>query len=93
MKKLLARMEGVTDRRARFRTVIALILDGEVHEFEGIVRGTIATEPHGDGGFGYDPVFIPEGYDRTFAELGDVKNHISHRARAVERLVEFLRRG
>ena len=93
MKKLLARMEGVTDRRARFRTVIALILDGEVHEFEGIVRGTIATEPHGDGGFGYDPVFIPEGYDRTFAELGDVKNHISHRARAVERLVEFLRKG
>ena len=93
MKKLLARMEGVTDRRARFRTVIALILDAEVHEFEGIVRGTIATEPHGDGGFGYDPVFIPEGYDRTFAELSDVKNHISHRARAVERLVEFLRRG
>lgn len=93
MKKLLSRMEGVTDRRARFRTVIALILDGEVHEFEGIVRGTIATEPHGDGGFGYDPVFIPEGYDRTFAELSDVKNHISHRARAVERLVEFLRRG
>ena len=93
MKKLLARMEGVTDRRARFRTVIALILDGEVHEFEGIVRGTIATEPHGDGGFGYDPVFIPEGYDRTFAELGDVKNHISHRARAVERLVEFLRKS
>ena len=93
MKKLLSRMEGVTDRRARFRTVIALILDGEVHEFEGIVRGTIATEPHGDGGFGYDPVFIPEGYDRTFAELSDVKNHISHRARAVERLVEFLRKG
>ena len=93
MKKLLSRMEGVTDRPARFRTVIALILDGEVHEFEGIVRGTIATEPHGDGGFGYDPVFIPEGYDRTFAELGDVKNHISHRARAVERLVEFLRKS
>ena len=91
MRKLLARLEGVTDRRARFRTVITLIRDGRTYEFEGTVEGTITTEPHGDGGFGYDPVFVPDGYDRTFAELGEVKNAISHRARAVQKLVEFLK--
>ncbi len=90
MRKLLARLEGVENRRARFRTVIALIRHGQTYEFEGIVEGRITTEPHGNGGFGYDPVFVPDGYDRTFAELGDVKNHISHRARAVERLAGFL---
>lgn len=91
MNKLLARLQGVDNRRARFRTVIALIRDGQTYEFEGIVNGHITTEPHGDGGFGYDPVFVPDGYDRTFAELGDVKNHISHRARAVQKLVDFLK--
>ena len=93
MNKLLARLKGVENRRARFRTVIALIRGGQTYEFEGIVEGHITTEPHGDGGFGYDPVFVPEGYDRTFAELGDVKNHISHRARAVQKLVDFLKSG
>ena len=93
MNKLLARLKGVENRRARFRTVIALIRGGQTYEFEGIVEGHITTEPHGDGGFGYDPVFVPEGYDRTFAELGDVKNHISHRARAVQKLVDFLKNG
>ncbi len=91
MQKLLARLEGVENRRARFRTVIALIRDGQTYEFEGIVEGRITTEPHGHGGFGYDPVFVPDGYDRTFAELGDVKNQISHRARAVQKLVDFLK--
>lgn len=91
MNKLLARLQGVDNRRARFRTVIALIRDGQTYEFEGIVNGHITTEPHGDGGFGYDPVFVPDGYERTFAELGDVKNHISHRARAVQKLVDFLK--
>lgn len=93
MKKLLTRLQGVDNRRARFRTVIALIRNGQTYEFEGIVNGTIITEPHGDGGFGYDPVFVPDGYSQTFAELGDVKNHISHRARAVQKLVDFLKNG
>lgn len=92
MRLLLHNLEGCTDRRARFRTVIALILDGQVYQFEGIINGTIIDAPRGEGGFGYDPVFVPEGYDRTFAELGnEVKNHISHRARAVEKLAQFLK--
>lgn len=89
--KLLANLQGAADRTARFRTVIALIKDGQTHFFHGIVEGSIATERRGDGGFGYDPVFIPEDYGLTFAELGeDVKNGISHRARAVAQLVNFL---
>lgn len=92
MKKLLTKMEGVENRKARFRTVIALIKDGKTYEFEGIVNGTITTEPHGEGGFGYDPVFVPEGYEQTFAQLGEVKNTISHRARAVQKLVDFLKK-
>lgn len=91
MRKLLREMKGKDNRNARFRTAIALILNGEEHLFSGEVRGTITTEPMGDKGFGYDPVFIPEDTGKTFAQLGeDVKNHISHRARAVAKLTEFL---
>lgn len=90
-QKLLASLKNATNRKAQFRTAIALILDGEEHVFEGVVRGEIATEKRGTEGFGYDPVFIPENTGRTFAELGtDVKNQISHRARAVAKLVEYL---
>lgn len=88
---LLDKLKDEENRKCRFRTVIALILNGETHLFEGIVKGEITPEKRGDKGFGYDPVFIPEGYDKTFAELGvDVKNGISHRALAVQKLVEFL---
>lgn len=90
-QKLLAALKGATNRAAQFRTAIALILNGEEHVFEGVVRGEIATEKRGTEGFGYDPVFISEDTGRTFAELGtDVKNKISHRARAVAKLVEYL---
>ena len=89
---LLRNLEGQADRRARFRTVIALILDGEVHRFEGIVEGRIIERETGDEGFGYDPLFVPDGYDRTFAQMTvEEKNAVSHRARAVRKLVEFLK--
>lgn len=91
-EKLLRELEGVADRSAQFRTVVALILNGEEHLFEGIVRGTIPTEERGTEGFGYDPVFAPEELGKTFAEVGpDVKNEVSHRARAVKRLAAFLK--
>lgn len=91
MELLLNNMAGKTDRRARFRTVISLILDGEEHLFEGTVEGTILDAPCGEAGFGYDPVFVPEGYDTTFAEMSaEAKNAISHRGRAVARLAAFL---
>lgn len=91
MQKLLQVMEGKTNRKARFRTVIALIIGDKQYCFSGIVNGTITTEKKGENGFGYDPIFIPEGYEQTFAELGDsVKNKISHRAKAVEQLDHFL---
>ena len=91
MRKLLSKMSNVKDRTARFRTVISLIINGVEHQFEGHVEGRIATEKHGKEGFGYDPIFIPEGYDKSFAELGEeVKNQISHRARAVKKLAEYL---
>ena len=91
MRKLLSKMAGVENRTARFRTVISLIIDGVEHQFEGRVDGRIATEKHGSEGFGYDPIFIPEGYDKSFAELGEeVKNKISHRAKAVKKLAEHL---
>lgn len=100
MTKLLGELGENNNRKARFRTAIALILkedgNGNITEklFEGIVRGEIIKERRGGEGFGYDPIFQPEGYDRTFAELGpDVKNKISHRARAVARLVEYLRKS
>lgn len=88
---LLDKMKDADNRHAQFRTVIALILDGREHLFDGIVKGIITPEKRGDKGFGYDPVFMPEGYGGTFAELGvDVKNAISHRAKAVMRLADFL---
>lgn len=91
MNKLLLNLEGKTNRKARFRTIISLIIDGEEHLFEGIVNGTILTERHGKEGFGYDPIFQPEGYDRSFAELSmEEKNAISHRGRATEKLIAFL---
>ncbi len=89
---LLANLEGQSNRRARFRTVISLIWNGCEHLFEGVVDGVITESRHGDGGFGYDPVFMPEGYDVTFAQMdAKTKNAISHRGRAVEKLVAFLR--
>jgi XTP/dITP diphosphohydrolase len=91
MRKLLNELQGITNRRARFRTVIALILNGQESLFEGEVKGTIIDFPRGINGFGYDPVFVPEGYDKTFAELDlSVKNGISHRANAVKKLTYFL---
>lgn len=89
--KLLAEMNGKTNRKAKFRTVIALIEKGEEHLFEGVLEGEIAEKRCGDNGFGYDPVFIPRGTGKTFAELGpDTKNKISHRALAVAKLVDFI---
>ena len=89
--KLLAALTGISNRRAQFRTVVSLILNGETHFFEGIVTGRIIAEERGVGGFGYDSVFVPDGYDKTFAELpAAVKNSISHRARAMEQLNNFL---
>lgn len=91
MDKLLEQLTSKSDRRARFRTVIALADKEGIRLFEGIVNGTISEARSGAGGFGYDPVFIPEGYDKTFAELpSDIKNNISHRAMAVQKLVSFL---
>lgn len=88
---LLDQMEGVTDRSASFLTVIALVLDGELHLFEGRVEGAISSKRRGNEGFGYDPVFIPEGESRTFAEMStEEKNRISHRARALEKVRVFL---
>jgi len=91
MSKLLGELEGIDNRKARFRTVIALIQGGKTHLFDGIVEGSIIRERRGGEGFGYDPIFQPDGYDKTFAELGeDIKNHISHRARATQKLAESL---
>lgn len=91
MRKLLREMEGKDNRKARFRTVIALTLDGKEYLFDGIINGIITAEKKGESGFGYDPIFIPDGYTQTFAELGDdIKNTISHRALAVRKLAKFL---
>lgn len=98
MNKLLKELDGKENRKARFRTVIALIqMESDnprcsrEYRFEGIVDGSIATEKSGNEGFGYDPVFIPEGYDKSFADLGEeIKNTISHRARAVAKLADHL---
>ena len=89
--KLLAALTGISNRRAQFRTVVSLILNDKTYFFEGIVKGRIIAEERGVGGFGYDSVFVPDGYDKTFAELpAAVKNSISHRARAMEQLNNFL---
>ena len=91
MDKLLHNLTEENERGAQFRTVIALLIGEEPRLFEGVVRGTIIRERRGEGGFGYDPIFVPDGYDCTFAELGsEVKNRISHRAKAVEKLAEYL---
>jgi XTP/dITP diphosphohydrolase len=88
---VLEKMNGMADRRARFRTVIALILNGETHTFEGVAEGRIAESPTGSGGFGYDPIFIPEGETRSFAQMPAAeKNAISHRGKAVAQLLAFL---
>lgn len=93
MKLLLERMADKDNRKAHFSTVIALVMDGEEHIFEGRVDGTIAREPSGCGGFGYDPVFVPENSGRTFSEMSaEEKNSISHRGRATRKLMEFLAR-
>lgn len=93
MNLLLKKLEGVTDRRARFVTVIALIIGNELHTFSGTVEGEILTERHGNGGFGYDPVFRPLEADCTFAEMAsDDKNAISHRGRATAALIDFLKK-
>lgn len=93
MRKLLAEMEGKTNRKAQFRTAICLIEGGAEHLFEGVVKGEIIEEKRGASGFGYDPVFMPEGYTETFAEMGsEEKNRISHRARAVQALCAYLNR-
>lgn len=89
--KLLKALDGIENKKARFRTVIALNINGEQHFFEGVVNGKILTEEHGDGGFGYDPIFQPDGYDLSFSEMKmEEKNKISHRGRATAKLVEFL---
>ena len=94
-RRLLDVMEGVEDRRARFRTVAALVEDdGTMRTFEGICSGTITTEPQGDGGFGYDPLFLPDGRDQTFAEMPpETKNQISHRRKALDAVRQFLTNG
>ena len=89
--KLLDKMNGIENRKARFRTVIALLYDGKEYLFEGTVEGQILTERRGEGGFGYDPVFLAEGSRMTFAEMPlSEKNKISHRAMAVKKLISFL---
>lgn len=90
-QKLLRELEGKSNRKACFKTVIALMLDGKIQYFEGRVDGVIAEELSGNKGFGYDPLFIPDGYDRTFADMpAEIKNSISHRKRALEAMLVFL---
>lgn len=92
VNKLLKALEGHSNRNARFRTAICLIENGEKKYFEGIVNGTITTFKAGNEGFGYDPIFLPEGHNKTFAEMPlDIKNKISHRGRAIQKLVEYLK--
>ena len=91
MNKLLSNLEGKTNKTAQFKTVVSLMVDGKETSFEGIVKGAIIDEKRGEEGFGYDPIFVPHGYSTTFAEMGmDQKNKISHRALAVEKLIEYL---
>ncbi len=92
MQKVLGLLESQQNRGAQFRTIVALIWEGEEYLFEGIARGKIATERTGTGGFGYDPIFIPDNYTQTFAQLPDPeKNRISHRAKAIEQLISFFK--
>ena len=92
MNKVLEKMASETNRKGRFRCVISLVIDGQEKQFEGIVEGQILTEKHGEAGFGYDPIFMPDGYELSFAEMAAAdKNRISHRGRAVEKLVGYLK--
>lgn len=91
MDLVLKKMNGIENRTAQFRTAIALYWEGEMHLFEGIVKGTMRTEKSGEEGFGYDPIFEPENCSKTFAEMSlDEKNKMSHRARALEKMIAFL---
>lgn len=91
INKLLSELEGIENRKARFRTVIALMKGETEEEFEGVIYGNISHERYGEGGFGYDKVFVPENYEKTFAEmLPEEKNSISHRAKATRLLIEYL---
>jgi XTP/dITP diphosphohydrolase len=90
-QKLLKELNSKTNRAARFKTVIALVIDGKEQFFEGEIKGKITLQPIGNGGFGYDPVFLPNGYDRTFAQMSlEEKNAISHRALATQKLIQYL---
>ncbi len=94
IKKLLKKLEIEENRKARFRTVISLIINNKEHFFEGIVNGSISRNKHGESGFGYDPVFFPQGYKKSFAQMtSQEKNKISHRARAMAKLIDFLNKG
>lgn len=91
MDKVLSKLEGIDNRKAKFRTVITLILEGQEYQFEGVVNGEITKIEHGEKGFGYDPIFRPNGFKDVFAEMSlDKKNEISHRGLAVKKLIEFL---
>jgi XTP/dITP diphosphohydrolase len=91
VNKLLKELDGKSNRAAQFRTVVAFVTDGSEHLFEGVCKGEIISEKRGEKGFGYDPVFVPEGYQKTFAELSSAeKNKISHRGLAVHKFLEFL---
>lgn len=93
IQKVLKKLEGKDDRKARFVSTIALILNGETYLFEGEVLGKIGEQEQGSGGFGYDPIFIPDGYEDSFGVLSnDIKNSISHRSKSVQQLVDFLRK-
>lgn len=93
LQLLLKNMDGQTNRKARFKTVISLLKNGENHLFEGVIEGTITSNPSGTNGFGYDPIFKPNGYDITFAEMDMAeKNKISHRALAMQKLIDFLKK-
>lgn len=94
IKKLLEELEGKENRKARFRTVISLIINNKECLFEGIVYGSISRSKHGQEGFGYDPIFFPQGYKKSFAQMtSEEKNIISHRAKAMEKLIDFLNKG
>ncbi len=89
---LLNNMHGIENRHAHYAAVICLIWNGEAHYFKGTCKGTILTKPKGNGGFGYDPIFVPDGYEETFAELpAEIKNSISHRGKAIREMAEFLK--
>ena len=91
MNKVLNKLDGIENRNAKFRTVISLIIDGKEFQFEGVVNGHITKTEHGEKGFGYDPIFMPDGYNISFAEMSmEQKNKISHRGLAVKKLIEFL---